>query len=847
MQMIVDYDSKNNLKDYSNSNDLKESSTKMNSKPKSKIKILLIIIASLVVLISITFVIIYFFIILKKDEKQKVYEKENLIVNIGYKPNIVYHYILNKRTQTNVVGAINPENSTKEIKQFFDFFLLIEKENIEKDEIKLEQKKWFTGYLAILNASINYEINNTQILENKYLYSILNEEKEINSMENSTSFVKVDFYENGDIINFYTPINNFPILYMQYIKEYSKLIFPKISSELYSNNIEESLNKLIEQENNVQNEYTRKLYEEGFNNKLKSYKIISDNNNNDSQEFEMEESIVSSNDKSKYYDLREKSNNSNEINLIEFSMENLESKEANLKNSELNKTINTSINKDGLLESVTQIERAIIVNEENNGEDISEIIHNNKSDINFDIKSMSFETFYELNIKDNFTNKKIINNLLNVFQNTKYVIFNETFYNEYMSSLIKEKIIKENNISNDNIIPDLTNENNLRSTSSNNYYGMNKLINEKDLYSYNLLGLKMQKQIFNEIEPSTGKSSTYSNLVFGNINKKIKTGEQHTNLHIILEKKNQMAFNLIQLLHKTNLDLKERNKNISQIIINLEINILDSFKEYDYSNSFNECLVKVSEQLKSFASDLFDKLIILINNLYENYIYIFDEIKNDKYEVFKQIMKITKNEYMNYINEMGNKLEQFSKETLLFLNSIEKEVTSLEKIEKIDFLYDILNNIYESKLLLIQFNSNLFKAIEKGILTFKTNINEYKETLIGDLLYITDFLSVNIVKNEIIIRTYDEKTLKDLSIKLKNFRNIIQNILDDLIKNINSDYEFEMSQDNNSIKILSESKAIEQYNKIDKNSNNLVNKIKNKIEFNDLYEIYSSIIVLLLI
>ena len=203
-------------------------------------------------------------------------------------------------------------------------------------------------------------------------------------------------------------------------------------------------------------------------------------------------------------------------------------------------------------------------------------------------------------------------------------------------------------------------------------------------------------------------------------------------------------------------------------------------------------------------------------------------------------MHITKNEYINYIYQINNNLENFTNLTILFLESVEEEITNLNKIEKIDFLYDILDNIWESKLLLSQFNTNLFKAIEKGILTFKNDINEFKELAIGDLLYITDFLSVNIMKNEIIIRAYEEKTLKELSIKLKNFRNIIHTILDQLIDNINSEYEFEMSRDNNSLKFFSEQKALNQYNKVVKNSDNLVKKIREKINYNDIYEIYTS-------
>ena len=129
------------------------------------------------------------------------------------------------------------------------------------------------------------------------------------------------------------------------------------------------------------------------------------------------------------------------------------------------------------------------------------------------------------------------------------------------------------------------------------------------------------------------------------------------------------------------------------------------------------------------------------------------------------------------INKMIDNLDSFSNATLLFLKKIEEEIDKTEKFEKIDFLYDILDNIYECKLILNQFNKNLYKAIEKGILSFKTDINDFKESIIGDLLYITDFLSININKNNLLKQAYDEEERNELTIKLRNFRNMVQYIL----------------------------------------------------------------------
>lgn len=77
--------------------------------------------------------------------------------------------------------------------------------------------------------------------------------------------------------------------------------------------------------------------------------------------------------------------------------------------------------------------------------------------------------------------------------------YNESLFNEYMDSLLTEKIIEENNVKNDDFIINSVEENidnqTLRRTENldSTYYGMKRLTNVKDLYNYNLLGLKMQK------------------------------------------------------------------------------------------------------------------------------------------------------------------------------------------------------------------------------------------------------------------------------------------------------------------------------------------------------------------
>ena len=82
--------------------------------------------------------------------------------------------------------------------------------------------------------------------------------------------------------------------------------------------------------------------------------------------------------------------------------------------------------------------------------------------------------------------------------------------------------------------------------------------------------LKTDGLTFLETDLSTGITTNYYIMAFGNINSKINLSKKQTNTHIIIEKTNQMIFKLISLLYQSNKDLVERNKMYSDIIIDLE-------------------------------------------------------------------------------------------------------------------------------------------------------------------------------------------------------------------------------------------------------------------------------------
>ena len=186
--------------------------------------------------------------------------------------------------------------------------------------------------------------------------------------------------------------------------------------------------------------------------------------------------------------------------------------------------------------------------EDNYEENESNYTQGDNYDFPFNIENLSFDNINKIFLKDKTSNDETIKSLYKYFDEFQYELFNETFYNEYMASQMLNNLIKENNLTEDQLNITYRNKNDFnngkRRASEINYYGMAKTVNKRDLYNYNLIGLVMQSQIFNEFNTETGIAQSYIITTFGNKNMKIKSSEIYSNLHLILEKKNQMIFNL---------------------------------------------------------------------------------------------------------------------------------------------------------------------------------------------------------------------------------------------------------------------------------------------------------------
>jgi len=873
------------------------------NKRKKVIIISSIVISALLLVIGLCLCL--FFVLNKDDENKnengkKNYQEENLIVKLNYNPN----NLLKFRSKKNINLEVNTneseendsnsnENNKKNMIQYTDFIFIIREKKDEKDENNLISKNLYTGYIGILNVTLNNGTNDMMVIYDEQLSKSIKNEKQNNlrnidekpdlsyvDEKNKFCFIKIEFYENGEIKNIFLP-KNFEVSNMIYINEIIKLIIPKISPKLYSSNIE---SKIEEIELAKEAEYNLNLTNmtDIFNSTdlINNIRLLS-NDSNDEDSMTYDQYITpssSSSSKSNDVELRQIIKNENSsiedgdfINLTEYAIYDLKNDLINFEENYLKKIIYTKIDHSGNLYSVKEIQSSIMhhdnnfeseededklqqVYNENNMISIEDVVsedeENNKNKFNFDLSNIIYETTNDIELSENSNVEEINKQIFDYFDSFNYSLYNENENNQtYLRFLqYKEQVLKENNWKESDFEIEILSpkkSRNLRSLrnldTNNNFYGLSTATYDKDLYNQNLLGLKLGGETHNEMGFSNGIASNNFNMKFGNINTKFKFDEKKTNMNIVVERINQMIFKLINLLNQSNEDLEKRNKIYSEIIIEFEKNTSKLFEEtFDYSGVFKNNLRDMYKQVQNFTGVFFQELVELINKVHKNYTNILNNVKLNKYETLNQIIISTKNEYINYVYDMVDILGGFKNQTIKYLDDIENELTSISSFQ-IDFLYDIIDSIYECKFVFKNFNNNLFKAIEKGILTFKYDIRDYIDEIIGDLLYITDFLSVNINKNEILKNAFDEKTREEITKKLRDFRNIILTIMDIFINNIHTDYEKEMSITNKkSVKYYSENKVTQFVNEIENQSNEIINQIKLKIEFMEKYEKYST-------
>ena len=551
----------------------------------------------------------------------------------------------------------------------------------------------------ILNKRGNSNLRRVEVVNNILDYS------ENNSTE---PFFKIDFYRNGKIRGIYIP-EGYNISNMLNMKSILNLTIPKLSLDLYVSNIEEELNKVIKENNQIDEEEEKNL----------SNRFL----NEDEENNYTESSFLSVDSMDLNFDFRQSdllnSSEGKSINQIkEMKYGNVNNEYITFSGSQINTSIIYLIDEvKGRLQSIQQIDRLILSNNSVSSEDEikndNNIYKNNEINLNEveqnmttefpKIESSSFVVTKVSNISCSYINDTSLFEKLNYhFNSYRYEKFDENKNSDINLRLldIKEKFVKDNNLNSEEVEVELLSKKRLRKLKEENenkkYYGLQNFINSKETYKYNMMGLNLKQNVYSELIPSNGKIKKYIDIILGKVNVRVNLPDTQTNLNIIIQNVNQLSYKMIELILDTNQNINNKNNEYIKPIIEMEKNTTNLITDFDdFSDILRGPLNNMYNEIKVFTSDLLIELINVIKNIHKNYTLILNNIIKDKYEIFNEIRKITKNEYINYVNNMINNLENFYNDTLKFLNDIRNELSNINDFQ-IDVLFDIIDSINDS-------------------------------------------------------------------------------------------------------------------------------------------------------
>jgi len=641
---------------------------KKNYKSKKEKKYLIILGVTLSALVLVTTILLLHFIFKKKNlKKDENYQEEKLILNLNYIPNNLLKFrsekLINMEVNTDELEDNNNmnKNNTKNMTQYTDFIFIIREKKDEKDEINIIIKNLYTGYIGILNVTLNNGTSDMMVVYNEQLSKSIKNSKQNNlrSIEekpnfnyvdekNKLYFIKLEFYENGKIKNIFIP-EYFEVLNMLYINEIIKLIIPKISPKLYSSNTESKIDEILSEREKEDNFNDTDIFysTDSANSNLRL--LNNDSNDEGNGTFEQYISSSSSSSKSNDVELREVFKNENSaiedgdfIKLTEYSIYDLKNEQINFEENYLKKIIYSKIDHNGNLYSIKEIQSTVMnhdnsfESEEDEGklkktyncdnmisiEDSMSEDEGNDNNLNFNLNNIIYESIDDIELSENSV-EEINKQIFNYFDSFNYSLYNENNQTYLRMLQYKEQVLKENNWNESDVkFEFLTSKNSRNLDNERKFYGLSTIPYNKNLYKPSLLGLKLKGEMHNEMGFSKGISSNNFIMKFGNINTKFTFDEKKTNMNIVVERINQMIFKLIKLLNKSNDDLEKRKKIYSEIIIELEKSTSQLFEEtFDYSGLFKSILREMYKQVQNFTGVFFKELVVvLINKVHKNYI-----------------------------------------------------------------------------------------------------------------------------------------------------------------------------------------------------------------------------------
>jgi len=187
-------------------------------------------------------------------------EPEELVVNIGYKPGRVFLYRFSKNIS--LTGEIEEDTERESMGTVADFILYIRDKYFERGENNTKIV-WYQGYFGIVYyiLQMGLEFPGNSSIYDKTLKEIIRERNDFtakdfyysliennNNMTDGIAFIKIDFNENGEIRNIYYPRSDkFSLGYMDIINEIKNLVIPKISAELFSDDIFAELDEMLKE------------------------------------------------------------------------------------------------------------------------------------------------------------------------------------------------------------------------------------------------------------------------------------------------------------------------------------------------------------------------------------------------------------------------------------------------------------------------------------------------------------------------------------------------------------------------------------------------------------------------
>ena len=499
------------------------------------------------------------------------------------------------------------------------YLLLIKEEHFEinsKDDIKT----YYSGFFSLYNSYVD---NNThlilsqsdekvnEILENNpesLTLRLLSGQEFIDGhLTNITNpFIKLDFYKNGIIKNIYIP-EGFNMTNLASMKSLLNLTIPKLSQNYYVKNIEEKLKETSDEKNKEEENNNEENNEDNEENEkiLRNLQNTEINDTNNTYDTQTSLSSEESNEVVINIDIMQSERIVNEKNetlnkITEVRINNVNNEYASMEGGQSNTTAIFYINENtSRLEYIEEVNRLFLSGQDNEDNNNIDSVYDNNNQINFeDISSNMTEdkikleprdfivdTIRKINCSEPINDESKYKQLLNYFNNFIFTYYNENKNKDINLRLLamKESIARENNINPDDINIEIQ-KSNLRFTSENSnneaYYGLKYFIDSKETYVISAMGLKINQRIYSKIDPSTGKLSTYIEITVGKTKIKINYPDYQTNLNIIIQNTNQLAYKLIQLMLDTNTGLKEKNQQIIKPIKEMEISTTNMLNNY---------------------------------------------------------------------------------------------------------------------------------------------------------------------------------------------------------------------------------------------------------------------------